>query len=150
MISTVNLLIYGPRVFLDASYAIALVSPNDPHHIRAVQISNRLEELSVSMVTTVGILLEIGNALSRQQFRNEAVNLLTALDRDPSVEVVPLSDALYDRAFHLFRNRTDKEWGLVDCASFVVMGDQGLTGALTADNHFRQAGFQALMLDRVL
>ncbi len=31
------------------------------------------------------------------------------------------------------------------CMSFVVMSDQSLTDALTADDHFRQAGFRALL-----
>ena len=38
-----------------------------------------------------------------------------------------------------------KEWGLTDCISFVVMADRGLTQALTADDHFTQAGFVALL-----
>ncbi|MFM5956954.1 MAG: PIN domain-containing protein, partial [Dolichospermum sp.] len=41
--------------------------------------------------------------------------------------------------------REDKEWGLVDCISFIVMQDRGITDALTADTHFQQAGFRALL-----
>jgi len=43
----------------------------------------------------------------------------------------------------------DKEWGLTDCISFIVMGDPGLTDALTADEHFEQAGFRALLRENV-
>jgi len=50
-------------------------------------------------------------------------------------------------AFELFRYRPDKEWGLVDCVSFIVMKDYELTEALTMDVHFKQAGFRALLLD---
>ena len=39
----------------------------------------------------------------------------------------------------------DKEWGLIDCVSFVVMEYRGITEALTSDAHFEQAGFQALL-----
>lgn len=38
----------------------------------------------------------------------------------------------------------DKEWGLVDCISFVVMWEAGVTQVLTFDQHFAQAGFQVL------
>ncbi len=41
--------------------------------------------------------------------------------------------------------RADKEWSLVDCASFVVMQQRGLTEALTTDRHFEQAGFVRLL-----
>jgi uncharacterized protein len=39
----------------------------------------------------------------------------------------------------------DKAWGLVDCISFIVMREAGVNQALTFDQHFVQAGFQALM-----
>jgi predicted nucleic acid-binding protein len=39
------------------------------------------------------------------------------------------------------------EWGLVDCISFIVMQNRGITDALTADIHFQQAGFRALLRD---
>jgi predicted nucleic acid-binding protein len=62
------------------------------------------------------------------------------------IEVVPVSRALYERAFALYRGRNDKDWGMTDCVSFVVMEDRGIRQALTADDHFRQAGYQALLL----
>lgn len=34
---------------------------------------------------------------------------------------------------------------MTDCLSFVVMQEQKLTEALTADVHFQQAGFRALL-----
>jgi hypothetical protein len=41
----------------------------------------------------------------------------------------------------------DKEWGLTDCISFVVMKERKLTDALTTDHHFEQAGFKSLLCD---
>jgi predicted nucleic acid-binding protein len=38
-------------------------------------------------------------------------------------------------------------WSLTDCISFVVMQDASLTDALTTDEHFRQAGFRAVLLE---
>ena len=40
---------------------------------------------------------------------------------------------------------SDKGWSLTDCASFIIMEDEGLTIALTHDQHFIQAGLQALL-----
>lgn len=47
----------------------------------------------------------------------------------------------------LYRERSDKDWSLTDCISFVIMQQRGLSDALTADLHFVQAGFRALLLD---
>lgn len=74
-----------------------------------------------------------------------AVQLLASLESDPNVEIVPLTEQLYGEAWLLYQNRSDKEWGLTDCASFVVMRERGMREALTADHHFQQAGFQALL-----
>jgi len=47
----------------------------------------------------------------------------------------------------LYRQHRDKSWGLTDCVSFVLMRQEGIAETLTADVHFRQAGFKALLLD---
>lgn len=133
------------EVFLDTAYAIALSSRNDLFHHQAVLLADQLEPSGRRLITTRVILLEIGNALSKQRYRSAAVRLLNALEADPNVEIVPLSEDLYSRALQLYRERPDKEWRLTDCISFLVMQDRGITEALTADEHFQQAGFRALM-----
>lgn len=135
------------EVFLDTSFAIALSSITDQNHVKAVQIANQLEADKTRLVTTQAILLEIGNALSKQKYRIAAIQLLESLETDPNVEVVLLTYDLYKAAFNLYKQRKDKEWGLVDCISFIVMQNRGITDALTADSHFQQSGFRALLRD---
>ena len=48
-------------------------------------------------------------------------------------------------ALELYTRRSDKDWGLIDCGSFVVMGEKGITQAFTNDRHFEQAGFTNLL-----
>lgn len=92
-------------------------------------------------------MLEIGNSLSKLRYRTAAVALLRALESDPQIEIVDWSLEDYQAVLNLFGQRPDKEWGLVDCFSFVVMQRLEITLALTADHHFNQAGFQALLLE---
>ncbi len=130
---------------MDTSYAIALAAHTDQLHPKAMQIAAQMQTDRTRIVTTRAVLLEIGNALGKQRYRSTAVALLEALQEDPSVEIVPISDDIYSRAFDLYRSRPDKEWGLVDCISFIVMQERGIVGALTADVHFLQAGYSALL-----
>ena len=67
------------------------------------------------------------------------------LRANPRVTIVPFSDVLFDEGIELYRRRPDKGWSLTDCISFVVMTDEGLSESLTADRHFEQAGFVALL-----
>ena len=135
------------EVFLDAAFAIALSSPNDFFHQQAVHLADQLQDAGTHLVTTRAVLLEIGNALSKQRYRHAAVSLLKALEADPMVTIIPLTEQLYERSFQLFRERPDKEWGLIDCVSFVVMQERGIWEALTTDGHFQQAGFRVMLRD---
>lgn len=132
-------------VFLDTAYAIALASPSDRFHGRAVALAEDMEASATRIIRTRAVLLEIGNALSKQRYRRAAVALLDSLESDPTIDIVPMSETLYARATKLFRERLDKEWGLTDCVSIVVMHDRGLSDALTTDEHFFQAGFRPLL-----
>ncbi|KCZ73499.1 putative nucleic acid-binding protein, contains PIN domain [Candidatus Methanoperedens nitroreducens] len=95
---------------------------------------------------TEAVLIEIGNALSRSN-RIAAAAFINSCYITPNVRVVSVDTSLLKRALDFYTNRGDKEWGLTDCISFLVMTDQGLKEALTADDHFQQAGFRALLLD---
>ena len=136
------------EVFLDTSYIIALSSLRDQHNQHAVKIANQLKKDKTRLVTTQAVILEIGNALAKQRYRNFVIELISSLEADTNVEIIPISEDLYKRAFQLYKDRLDKEWGLTDCISFIIMQDRGLVKVLTADEHFQQAGFQALLLKR--
>ena len=136
------------RIFLDSAYAIALSAVTDQYHRKAETLAKQIETSGNTLITTRAVVLEIGNALAKIRYRNAAIKLLDSLEEDPNVEIVPLSEELYNRAMKLYRQRADKEWGMTDCISFVVMQDHGLTEeALTTDVHFKQAGFRALLIE---
>jgi predicted nucleic acid-binding protein len=97
------------EVFLDTAYAVALSSPPDQFHARAVELAEPLDALGTRLVTTRAVLLEIGNALSKPRYRQAAMQLLAVLELDPRVDIVPLSESLYGRAIQLYRERPDKE-----------------------------------------
>jgi hypothetical protein len=138
-------LIRSDSVFLDSAYAIALASVTDEFHLEALALAEELEASGTRLLTTWAVLLEIGNALSKVPYRRAAIQLLSSLRTDPSVEIIALSDQLFEQASKLYSERPDKEWGLTDCVSFVVMQARSITDALTTDEHFRQAGFRALL-----
>ncbi len=46
-------------------------------------------------LTTRAIMLEIGNALAKLRYRQAAISLLSSLENDPNVEIIPASDDLY-------------------------------------------------------
>lgn len=135
------------KIFLDAAYAIALSSVSDKYHKEAEKLAKQIETDDIKLVTTRAVMLEIGNALAKIRYREAAIELLDSIEEDLNIEIIPLSEDLYERALELYRQRQDKEWGITDCISFTVMQDHKLTKALTTDDHFQQAGYSALLLD---
>ena len=61
------------EVFLDTSFAIALSAITDQNHAKAVELAQQIETQNIRLVTTQAILLEIGNALSKQKYRTGRV-----------------------------------------------------------------------------
>ena len=134
-------------VFLDTAYVNALINTRDQWHEAAVQWERKLATDRRQLITTEFVLVEIADGLARVRFRLQAAQLIAALQASTLVEIVPASSDLFTTALELYRNRPDKDWGLTDCASFVAMRERALSEALTTDEHFRQAGFRALLLE---
>ena len=143
----------GPEhapIFLDTAYVNALVNTRDQWHDAAVQWERKLASARRRFVTTEFVLVEIADGLAAVRFRVQAVQVIATLQASSLVEIIPASSRLFTAALELYRNRGDKDWGLTDCASFVVMSEHSLSEALTTDDHFRQAGFRALLLENTV
>jgi len=134
------------QYFIDTSFVLALASRRDINHERAKLWSRYIRSRKLKSFTTRGILLEVGNSLSKLAFRASAVSILDAMERDDSLDIIPVTDELYARGFQLFSSRFDQEWGMVDCISCCVMNDRSTRSALSSDHHFLQMGFDALLL----
>jgi uncharacterized protein len=130
------------KIFVDTLFVVALINRRDQYHQQASELADSLE--THPLITTDAVLLEIGNALARN-YKDEAVEIIEHFLTSDEVEIIRLTPELFSQAFTLYKTHQDKAWGLVDCISFVVMKQAGITQALTFDQHFVQAGFQALM-----
>ncbi len=132
-------------VFVDTSGWIGLVNISDFLHPAVTQIYQSKYAEGYNFVTHQGILLECGNGLSGLRLRQSAVGLKNKLEKSNRVEIRQVDDELYEAGWKLYASRPDKEWGIVDCISFVLMNDLKITEVLTADRHFEQAGFIKLL-----
>lgn len=132
------------KVFVDTLFVVALINQRDAYHAKASELADLYD--GQPLLTTDVVLLEIGNALARN-FKQQAIEVIDSFLTSSEVEIVRLTPQLFEQAYLLYKRYQDKEWGLLDCVSFVVMREAGIRNALTFDQHFVQAGFQALMRD---
>jgi uncharacterized protein len=129
-------------VFADTFYFLALLNAKDAAHARAAAFS---ESYDTALLTTAWVLTELADALANSRHRANFQRVLDQLQADPDSVIVPPSPQLFDEGIRRYTARTDKDWSLTDCISFVVMEQHDVNDALTGDHHFQQAGFRALL-----
>ena len=77
-----------------------------------------------------------------------ATDLWALLSNPATIEFAEVTPEIERRALELFFGYRDKTWGVVDCASLVVMDELGCRQVIAFDRHFveasRQRGFEVL------
>jgi predicted nucleic acid-binding protein len=129
-------------VFGDTFYFLAYLNETDTRHARAMAAAR---QFFGRIVTTHWVLTELADAFAKSVTRRQLAEFVRSLERDEAIRVVSMSRELFERGLDRYAERVDKQWPLTDCISFVVMEDEGITEALTADHHFEQAGFTMLL-----
>lgn len=132
-------------IFLDTHGWLAVLNATDSLHAQALESWLELMKQGNQVVLTDWIIAETGNGLARSQTKGRFVQVVEEMMEAPSVEVVLVDNDLLRSALASYAKYADKSWGLVDCASFVVMQDRGITDAFTSDHDFEQAEFKCLL-----
>jgi predicted nucleic acid-binding protein len=130
-------------LFADTSWWVALLNPRDHWHQTAIDLGPSVETYGI--LTTDMVLIELLNHFSAFGPTLRRAAVLSVADINATVQVVPQTRHLFEEGLTLYGGRLDKGWSLTDCASMAVMIRRGISEILTADHHFEQAGFQALM-----
>lgn len=133
------------KIFVDTAAFIGILVSRDENHQSAIKTMTDLRAKKARLFTTEAVLFELANALSAIEFRERTVSFIDTLRKLTSFEIVSTNAALFENSLRLYRERSDKEWSLTDCASFVVMRENGINTAFTSDKHFEQAGFVKLL-----
>lgn len=131
-------------LFLDASFIVALNATDDQWHERAVDGWREVASQQRQLLTTTFILDEVATLLNSRGHHSRAVTVGTQLIYSPMVTMVHVDPDLLERGWAYFCRHADKRYSLTDCISFVVMHEKRIEQALTFDQHFSQAGFEAL------
>jgi predicted nucleic acid-binding protein len=132
-------------VFLDTNGWIPLLNATEYLHEAANDVWLDLGQRGSRVVVTDWIIAETGNGLARSRAKSRFAEAVDQLWQSPVVDIVIVDQALMAKAIDRYRRYTDKTWGLVDCASFIVMQERGITEAFTSDRDFEQAGFRRLL-----
>jgi predicted nucleic acid-binding protein len=125
-------------IFVDTGFLFALASEKDPDHARVLEVwqgfrGRRLPEL---LVTTNHVVMEC-ITLTRMRIGHQAAVVMG--ERLYSEKMARIHRATVEderAAFEYLKKHRDKEYSAVDCLSFVVMDELGISEALAVDDDF--------------
>lgn len=132
------------KVFLDTGYLIALEAADDQYHAAAAKHWDSLRKGLPRLITTSYVFDEVVTYFNSRSLHAKALEIGRRLIESPSVRLIHVDEALFHEGWEYLRKRSDKQYSLTDCISFVVMRRERLRTALTFDSHFSQAGFRRL------
>ncbi len=136
-----------PDLFADTAGWGHLIDPTQAYHLLAATIYRTARQQGRKVITTNYIVAELVALLTSPLHisRPATIAFIEGLKTSPYVEIVHVESILDAEAWELLKSHQDKKWSLVDCASFVLMRQRGISEALTTDHHFEQAGFIRLL-----
>ena len=133
------------KVFIDTSGWLALVNKKDEYHKKAKNVKNEINEKNFEIYTSNFVIVEIANGLSKIKFKYLAVNLVEKIRGSEDINNITVNNNIFEESWDLFKDYDDKEWGLTDCTSFIIMKDHNIQKTLSNDHHFEQKGFINLL-----
>jgi predicted nucleic acid-binding protein len=131
--------------FVDTSGFFALLARQDPAHARARDWLAQARFNQRRSVTTDYVLDETATLLRARGRADLFLPFFDFVSPSQALQIEWISSARFDETRKLFLRHHDHDYSFTDCASFVVMRRLGLSEALTADKHFREAGFIPLL-----
>ena len=134
------------KAFVDTSGFYALLVKDDRMHARAVQLLERAAKSSGRFTTTDYVLDETATLLNARGHGRLAEAFFQTVFASRACRIEWMDPDRFAQTRQFFLKHHDKSWSFTDCFSFLVMRDLGLRDALTTDAHFRQAGFNPLLV----
>ena len=129
-------------IFVDTSALYAVLDRDDNSHAAAGEIWARLLRSSSMLLTHNYVLLE-SCALAQNRL---GVAALRAIEEDimPVLRVRWIAETHHRRAVEMALTADRRKLSVVDCASFLIMREQGISEAFTFDQQFIEQGFRAV------
>lgn len=135
-----------PNVFVDTAGFLALWDASDEHHARAIRLQTELARRKRKLVTTDYVVDETVTLLLARHSHGAASDFLRTVQSTEWLQLQWIDSDRFHTAADLFIRHDDKAYSFTDCVSFTIMRELGIQDSFTTDHHFRQAGFNPMLI----
>ena len=135
----------GGIAWIDTGALLALASPRDQYHARALDLAASHRDAGGQWVSSVLVMSEFHRRILYRVGPAVARSAVAHLLADPASRWLEVTPDLVSRAVSAWLERfQDQDFSLTDAVSFELMQREGLTQAFAFDRHYVVAGFQLL------
>lgn len=131
------------ELFIDTSYLVAAVNPNDSNHDDAIKLKGALA--SSAPITTNHVVGECWTFARRRFGHAAAIKLVDAVRRGERYRIHHVERELEESAMEWLRVHDGREYSFVDAVSFELMKQLNIQDALAFDRDFHAAGFRTIL-----
>lgn len=126
-------------IFLDAGYLIARFRTRDEHHLRAMEISEKLRETGETIITSEGVLSEFVTFMRRNDGVNVACQYGEQLRNASELSIAYSTQSEGSRALAHLRKYEFSSY--TDGLSVAMMESRGLKRIVSFDSEFDRVPF---------
>lgn len=134
------------EVFVDTSGFYSLLCRTDDKHKKAVSLLAQASQYGGRFVTSDYVLDETATLLKARGHGRLVDLFFERVNTSQALRIEWMDPERFELTRRFFSKHHDKKWSFTDCSSFCLMRQLRLRDALTKDEHFRQAGFNAILL----
>jgi predicted nucleic acid-binding protein len=133
---------HGEAVFVDSGAWIALALMQDPLHLQARELWERLQVAGARLRTSVPVVIETFTFLDRSANRDVALTWKESIDKLRFLKILPCELRDLEQSWGFFRRADLHKLSAVDATSFAIMRRARIRVAYTFDHHFAMVGFR--------
>lgn len=129
-------------VFIDTSAFYAIIDRSDLFHEPSGEAWSLLLQTERCLITSNYVILET-TALLQNRIGQKAA-LIFNNDILRVVDVHWITQIIHESSIELWKNQGRRNLSLVDCSSFILMGQTQCSEAFSMDKHFTDQGYALL------
>lgn len=132
------------KAFIDSSFFISCIKHDDKNHKKAQRIADDLKSKSFALYTSYYIIDETASILSMIVSKQVAVDFLESVKSDVFPIILEINQKIRSKTYRFFKTIENKNIGMTDCYSALLMKENKIKKCFTFDKHFRDLGFEIL------
>ena len=130
-------------VFVDTGGWIALAVQRDRFHKKAAALYRKISKEKIVLVTTNYVLTETYTRIRYDDGHEKSIQFNSLIQEAIKIGRLQLewvTPAIHNDAWKIFEGYIDQDFSFVDCTSFVIAKQKGVTEAFGFDDHFKTMG----------